>query len=230
MNKRWICRIVFWSCSFAMMAQNTPFGLYREKGGDFLPLYNGIMEPGYLHGYENTPYWPQEHTKGSLVHKGWLYEGVEMLIDTYRQCLIVLSNDRKRCIEVPQDEIQEVEIGGVEYVWRTKAEGAPANAYYGIVYAGKEDTIYRLHYAMAPRKKIAGRSLVMEFDNREDVYIVRNGKWHELNGISSYAKLHKRQKEKLLHFYRAQRLSLKSDKDWKRLASYCETLKNESDE
>lgn len=222
-NKKWICGILCWCCLLVAGAQDNPQGLYQKKGGDYLPLYSGVLEPGYLRAYVNNPYWPQEYTSGNVIYRNLEYRDVEMLIDTYRQCLLVLTNDRMRRIEVRREDVRRLEIGGMEYVWKSKEEGAPMSAYYGIIYQGK-DVVCRLHYAKSPVKKIKDRQVVAEFNRREKLYLMRNGKWYELHGLSSYLKLYKPQKEKLRKYCNEQQLQLDSDEDWKRLASYCETF------
>lgn len=223
MNGKWLFCIICWCCLIAVNAQNTPQELYQNGGGDYLPLYNGKLEPGYLYGYLNTPYWPQEYTKGDIVFRNRKYKNVEMQLDCYRQGLLVLSNDRMRRIEVDGENVQFLEIGGMEYMWQDKKNGAPLSAYYSIINEGKE-IVCRLHYATKPTKKIKDRQIVMEFDRREKLYLIKDGKWHELHGLASYIKLHKQQKEKLQRFCKEHQLLMKNDTDWKLLASYCETL------
>lgn len=223
MFRKWIFTCMFLLGLQTATAQDGLDTLYQQRVADYMPLYNGTMEPGYNKSFMNDPYYPKVYTQGSVTYLGWEYKGVEMLIDTYRQRLIVLSNDRKRRIEVPHEGIAKLEIGGTEYEWNDRDDHAPQTGYYAVIYKGKE-TIYRLRYTHDPEKRIENRQVLAEFVEREKLYLMRDGKWHELSGRSSYLKLHKDQKAALQRYCKEQRLQLESDEDWRQLASYYENL------
>lgn len=208
------------------LSAQTPLDIYHQEAGNFALIYSGKLEDGYNYGYSNTPYYPPNYTEGNLHFKGIEYRNIPLRIDYYTSRLIVQSPDGKYNIPVHPQEVDKVCIGKCDYIYLSKEANAPSNAYYAVLFQNKKWKLYKLRYISNINREYVGNRVLQNFSLKERIYLVRNGKWHEITGRNSFISHFKQYKHELQHYCKQHNLHLsKEDEEgWIRLALYCETL------
>lgn len=202
-------------------------GLYQEKVAGQSPLYQGREYLGFDnriigHAFFASDEWSQ----ATIQYDGVLYEGVRLLFDIVNEEVIVLHPNDYAKIKLLNEQISWFSFSGHTFIRLAGNEAVPEAGLYERLYDGKL-------MVLAKRKKqlssyTSDKELIREFEEKNRLYIKKEGIYHAVKSKRSVLKVLKEQKKELRRFLRKNKIKYRKNRDAAivKMAGFYDSLEN----
>ena len=212
--------------TFLASAISNTVNRYKKAIGVQARLYNGSRYKPPLHTIEQHPYFHSEDwITGNVFYDGEYFRNVPLMLDLYSHQLITEHLSSGHAIQLVMEKLQHFTIGD-HYFEKIESEaiGLPEKGVYEILYPGETKLIALRKKFM--REKIESAGIDRTYDERNRLYMLRDGLFFPVKTKGSVLKLLADQKHNLKKFTRTlpRPFSTYRERNLRELAVYYDSL------
>jgi hypothetical protein len=149
-------------------------------------LYNGLDFKHYIPTDNEHPYFSTKDWKSSTIwYDGGIYENIPTLYDANRDEVIILYHNEIKDIQLIKSKVEQFRLDQLMFVHLKDGEipvGFYEQAYHGDI------AVYVKHQKIL-LETISGLTIKRSFDEKERVYLLKNGDYHIIRTKKSALKV-----------------------------------------
>lgn len=175
-------------------------------------IYIGKEAQSYAPHITNHPYFQSGiFIGGTLSYDGIRYPGINIMLDTYRDQLLVHTPNRMSYVILQPEKVDYAELFGyrIIYFYPDGLKNAPSEGYYQLLYDGKCKVLGRQTCSLFETRKDA--IVEGQFNKSIKYYILKDGVYHTVKSKGSVLKVFKSHKKELNQYSRQQRLNFRKE-------------------
>lgn len=185
---------------------------YLSTANEYAILFNGKEYNRYTKQTKNHPYLVQkDFADGEISFGGIYYPHVQMLLDLYKDELIVQAPSKPYSIIVEKERFDSARLHGYQIIkpairgW----ENLGGNEYVLLLHDGNYPVIKK--YFIQYEEKVNGLSVEASFRIKEQYYICKENYCHPVRNKSSLLKLFPERKKELGQFIKTRKLNFRKN-------------------
>lgn len=189
-----------------------PEKIYLSTANEYAILFNGKEYNRYTRQTENHPYLVQkDFTDGEISFGGIYYPHVQMVLDLYKDELIVQAPNKPYNIIIEKERFDYAWLHGYQIVkpstrgWKNLG----GNEYVLLLHDGNYPVIKK--YSIQYEEKVNGLSVEASFRIKEQYYICKDKYCHPVRNKRSLLKLFPERKKELGQFIKIQKLNFRKN-------------------
>lgn len=212
--------------TFLAIAISKTVNRYKKAIGVQARLYNGSRYKPPPHTIEQHPYfYSEDWITGSVFYDGEYFRDVPLMLDLYSQQLVTEHLSSGHAIQLVMEKLQHFMIADHHFEKiESETLGLTEKGFYEILYPGETKVIARRKKFM--REKIESDGIERTYEERNRLYMFKDGLFFQVKTKGSALKLLGDQKQNLKKFIRTlpRPFSAYRERNLKDLAAYYDTL------
>jgi hypothetical protein len=203
--------------------------------GQHSRLYSGDEYLPYDRTIKGTALYPldaQTWAIGQVTYDGFVYKGVPLMYDVYKDLLISLLYNHFSMYSLLSERVSEFTFSGHHFV-RVNANGLTddksgiVTGFYDQLYGGKTEVLARRTKTI---QNSTNQSLILEtyFIEHNDYYVKKGNSYYKVSGKGSFLNVLKNKKPELQKYLRDNSIKFNADPEaaMARLAAYYDQVAN----
>jgi hypothetical protein len=171
--------------------------------GDQSRLYNGPEYTFYDPLIKGSPYLNDVDTfeTGSVSYDGFDYNGVSILYDLNKGCVVILLSNKVTMIKLLSEKVASFDITGHHFI-RLKTENAKglASGFYDQLYKGGIELLVKSSKPILKTSANLSGTIETYFSLSKDTYLKKNGVYKSISGKSAMLGVLKDKKKELKQY------------------------------
>lgn len=185
---------------------------YLKEAQEKAQIYYGKEPLPYSPHIKNHPYLMAGVFNGGLLsYDGIQYPNVNILLDLYRDQLLVLSPYNYSYIILQPGEVNFADMYGYRIIYFRPdgLKGCPPEGYYQLLYDGKYTVLEKQACSLFETRK--GEVTEGTFNRSTKYYILKDGVYHTVKSKGSVLNVFKSHKKELNQYSKQQRLNFRKE-------------------
>jgi hypothetical protein len=186
---------------------------YYQNIGDQATKYNGSQYPGYTVSFsDGHPYFRANVlSKGSITYDGIQFDNVSILFDEVMGCVVLQDSSHR--IQLVNERLSNFNIHDCNFERLIKKDNDAllSTGFYQVLVKGNT-SLYKREIKKMVDKYSNSNELAILFEVKEYYYILKNGKYHEINTKQDLLKQLGDRDTEINEFTKEQQLNFRKEK------------------